>query len=133
MAIDRIALSIPARSEYARTVRMAAAALASRAGMTYDDVEDVRMATQEAFIYAVATLPKGANVEFEFRAGDEALETEVAVGGGSPDLGEETERRAAYAAFILDSVCDSFEFSSDESGARLRLVKLVASAEVDTK
>ena len=56
---DRITLTVPSRSEYARTVRMTAAALASRMGMSFDDVEDVRMAAEEAFVYAADSLRRG--------------------------------------------------------------------------
>ena len=31
---------------------------------------------------------------------------------------EEVERRASYATFILESVCDSFELTSDEAENR---------------
>ena len=66
MAVDRVTLSVPARSEYAKTVRMTASALVSRMGMNYDEVDDVRMAAEEAFVYAVDTLSEDATVTFEF-------------------------------------------------------------------
>ena len=40
MATDRITLTVPAKSEYAKTVRMTAAALVSRMGMNFDEVDD---------------------------------------------------------------------------------------------
>ena len=125
MASDRITLCVPAKSEYAKTVRMTAAALVSRIGSTYDDVDDVRMAAEEAFVYAVETLPEGDDVVFTFEVGDDLIGIEVCVGGQSETFDEDMERRAAYATFILDSVCDSYEFLSDENGARLRLLKRV--------
>jgi serine/threonine-protein kinase RsbW len=107
---------------------MTAAALVSRTSMTYDEVDDVRMAAEEAFVYAVDTLPDGAQVRFEFDLSDEGLTIQVPLGTESPDSDEEAERRAAYATFILESVCDSYEFSSDENGAWLRLVKRVGTS-----
>jgi serine/threonine-protein kinase RsbW len=129
MAQDRINLAVPAKSEYARTVRMTASSLASRIGMNYDDVEDVRMAADEAFIYAVETLPDGAEMRFQFTVDDEALAIDVAVGSQQTDDDEDAERRASYAVFILESVCDAVEFASDERGPHLRLRKLVGSAD----
>ena len=131
MAIDRITLTVPAKSEYAKTVRMTAAALVSRMGMNFDDVEDVRMAAEEAFVYAVDTLPEDAEVRFEFSVTDDELKIDVPLGSEDPSSDEEADRRAAYATFILESVCDSYGFESDEDGAHLRLTKRVGGADVD--
>ncbi|MDR3686998.1 MAG: ATP-binding protein [Coriobacteriia bacterium] len=131
MAIDRITLTVPAKSEYAKTVRMTAAALVSRMGMNFDDVDDVRMAAEEAFVYAVDTLPDDAEVRFEFSVSDDELQIDVPLGSEDPSSDEEADRRAAYATFILESVCDSYGFESDENGAHLRLTKRVGGADVD--
>jgi serine/threonine-protein kinase RsbW len=131
MSNDLITLTVPARSEYARTVRMTAAALVGRTEMTYDEVDDVRMAAEEAFVYAVDTLPEGSDVRFEFRLTDDSIEIGVPLGLKKSTTDEETERAAAYAVFILESVCDEYEFTTAESGAHLRLVKRAGSRDAD--
>jgi serine/threonine-protein kinase RsbW len=131
MAHDRITLTVPAKSEYAKTVRMTAAALVSRTGMTYDEVDDVRMAAEEAFVYAVDTLPEDAEVRFVFTIADDVVSIDVPLGSEEPGSDEEAERRAAYATFILASVCDSYEFVSDDTGAHLRLLKRVGARDAD--
>lgn len=120
---DRITLTVPATGEYAKTVRMTAAALVSRMDFTYDEVEDVRMAAEEAFVYAIDTLPEGADVSFEFLVGEDSIEIDVPLGNEHTSSDDDAERNAAYATFILQSVCDHYEFASDETGAHLRLVK----------
>lgn len=130
MAADLVTLSVPARSEYAKTVRMTAAALVSRMGMSYDEVDDVRMAAEEAFVYAVDTLADDAAVTFTFLIEEAKLTIEVLLGNESDVSGEEVEKRTSYATFILQSVCDSYDLASDEDGCRvLRLVKRVESAD----
>ena len=131
MGEDRIILTVPAKSEYAKTVRMTASALVSRMGMNYDEVEDVRMAADEAFIYAVETLSATDDVCMEFVVGDGELMIDVAIGDQEFGSDEEAERRASYATFILESVCDSVEFASDEHGPHLRLRKRVGSGDGD--
>ena len=123
MSQDRIALTVPAKGEYAKIVRMTAAGLVSRMDMTYDEVEDVRMAAEEAFAYAIDTLPADGEVHVDFLVGDGAIEISVALGDAQGAAGEEAERSAAYATFILESICDRYELASDESGAHLRLLK----------
>lgn len=130
MASDRIALSVPAKTDYAKTVRMTAAALVSRMGMSYDEVDDVRMAAEEAFVYAVDTLPEDSNVTFDFILDDDELTIEVCLGVDADISDEEVERRTSYATFILQSVCDRYELVSDPQGHRtLRLVKRAGSAD----
>jgi len=131
MSKDTITLTVPARGEYARTVRMTAAALVGRTEMTYDDVEDVRMAAEEAFVYAVDTLPEGSDVRFEFVLTDDSIEIGVPLGIEKVASDDESERAAAYAVFILESVCDEYEFTSGEAGAHLRLLKRVGSRDDD--
>jgi serine/threonine-protein kinase RsbW len=123
MSPDRVTLTVPARGEYARTVRMTASALATRLGMTFEEVEEVRMAAEEAFVYASDTLPEGADIAFVFGMQADALTIDVALGTGHVEASEDAEDSASYAAFILDAVCDSVEFVSDETGAHLRLAK----------
>jgi serine/threonine-protein kinase RsbW len=116
MAKDRVTLTVPARSEYAKAVRMTAAALVSRMGASYDDVDDVRMAAEEAFVYATDTHPEDAEVTFAFLMDDESLEMDVVL-GTEPDVSDaEVERRTSYAMFILQSVCDAYELTSDADG-----------------
>jgi serine/threonine-protein kinase RsbW len=110
---------------------MTAAALVGRTEMNYDEVEDVRMAAEEAFVYAVDTLPEGADVRFEFQVTDDSIEISVPLGPRRTVSDEENERAAAYAVFILESVCDEYGFTTDESGAHLRLLKRAGSRDAD--
>jgi len=124
MSHDRIQLTVPAKGEYAKTVRMTAAALVSRMGMTYDELDDVRMAAEEAFVYAADTVREGDDLTFTFTMDDDCISIEVSLGAETHLTDEDIERRASYATFILESVCDSFELGSDESGCQsLRLTK----------
>lgn len=120
---DRITLTVPASGEYAKTVRMTAAALVSRMDFTYDEVDDVRIAAEEAFVYAIDTMPEGSDVRMQFGVGDDEIEIVARLGNEHGASDDEAERNAAYATFILQSVCDRFEFASDENGPYLRLEK----------
>lgn len=127
MSRDRVCLTVPARPEYAKTVRMTASAIVSRTGMSYDEVDDVRIAAEEAFVYAVDHADDTAEIELRFDLTDEDLSIRVELGDAATLADEDGERRAAYATFILQSVCDRFEMCSDERGAHLTLVKSLPS------
>jgi hypothetical protein len=118
---DRVVLTVPVRSEFARTVRIAAAELATRAEMDLDSVEDVRLGVEEAFVFA-SEHAAGASLTFTFDVAPGAIGLEVAplVPGCSEDA---TDRGERYARFILESVCDEFELIDGDGACRLRLVK----------
>lgn len=124
---DRITLTVPARGEYAKTVRMTAAELASRLGMSYDEVDDVRIAAEEAFVYASDCVGEDADVTFQFMVGAGVLE--IAVGpmpAPADDDGSDVSK--GYAEFILQSVCDEFEIVQSAEGCTLRLCRRAAAA-----
>ena len=63
--IAPITLSLAADPSLARLVRMTAANVAALSSMSVDRVEDVRMAAEEAFIYA-CSVEEGATVDISF-------------------------------------------------------------------
>lgn len=123
MSQEKITLTVPSRGEYAKTVRMTASALVSRMGMTIDDLEDVRMAAEEAFVYACDHAPPSGAVVLEFGIEGDVFEMRVTLPERPHLTDEDAERRAGYATFILQSVTDMFEMSSDEHGPYLRIMK----------
>lgn len=115
-----VRLSVPAQAIYARTVRMMAANLAVVCELDVDEVEDVRMAAEEGFVYACATRPETCEVSFDlgpdeivmdFSLGDDELEEE----------GDETD--LDLALLLLAAVCDDCGLTDD--GSALRIIKKV--------
>jgi len=131
MSTDHITLTVPAKDEYAKTARMTAAALVSHMDIPYDDLDDVKTATEEAFIYACDAEPASGEVTLHLYIDDESLRIEVPIAPGSRTWSEDADRRSALATFILQGVCDTYEMSSDESGAWLRLSKRFGPVSVD--
>ena len=119
---DRVVLTIPALGEYARTVRMTAAELASHAGMDIDGIEDVRLAVEEAFVFSSERVAD-SSLSFTFTVGHGSIEVEVGplLPGCDADEGPDAGER--YARFILESICDDFELIAEDGTCRLRLVK----------
>jgi serine/threonine-protein kinase RsbW len=127
MASDRIVLSTPARGEFARTARMTAAELASRMGMSIDDIDDVRIAVEEAFALASAhSTGESAQVTFTFTLGEGSFEATANTPSNSCDENLEDETGSRYARFILESVCDEFEIRVEDGSCVIRLLKRIS-------
>lgn len=113
-----ISLAVSCDPDLARLVRMTAANVATLSSMSVECVEDIRMASEEAFIYACATSPDETLViDFEVDPTHLAMTfTLEADAFAEPSTEDPT---AAYADLILGSVCDVYQ--KVESPARLVL------------
>lgn len=114
-----ISLSITADPRLARLVRMTAANVATLSSMSVDRVEDIRMAAEEAFIYACSVQPHEAlSVTFDV---DEAHVSMTFGLEGTSVQDAEPAGEAAYADLILGTVCDTYEKIDDPASLVLTL------------
>jgi len=120
MSADRISLSVPPRGEYALAVRMTAVALVSHLDAPIDVIEDIRIAVEEAYIFA-CNHAGGADVTLTFDLSDDTLVVRTALQVDTSVV--ETDAADQYSRFILESICDEFELDAGDGGALLRLVK----------
>lgn len=113
-----IALTVACEPHLARIVRMTAANVATLSSMSVERVEDIRMAAEEAFIYACGTAP-GEDLVIDFDA--DADHVAMVFQLSAPAFAEpsEDDPTAAYVDLILGSVCDVYE--KHEAPARLAL------------
>lgn len=113
-----ISLVVSCDPDLARLVRMTAANVATLSSMSVECVEDIRMAAEEAFIYACATSPDEIlTIDFDVDSTRVAMTfTLEADAFAEPSADDPT---AAYADLILGSVCDVYQ--KVESPARLVL------------
>ena len=102
-----ITLSLSCDPHLARIVRMTAANVATLSSMSVERVEDIRMAAEEAFIYACASTP-GEPLSIAFDADAEHVSMAFGLSADDfPALGDD-DMTATYADLILGSVCDSY-------------------------
>ena len=115
----RIALTVPAEPELARLVRMTASNAALLSSMSVERVEDIRMAAEEAFIFACSARA-GEPVQIAFAVDPEQVALELALGCDEFPEPDPDDPTADYADLILGSVCDSY--TKLEHPAALELV-----------
>lgn len=102
-----ITITVPARAEFARSVRMLASNLAVVASLTIDEVEDVRMAAEEAFVFACATAQSTIKATFEIE--EQALSMSFSLGDVSVAQKSIEGDTLTYLRLILDTVTASYE------------------------
>ncbi|NDL60019.1 anti-sigma factor [Phytoactinopolyspora mesophila] len=76
---DLVELSVPASSAYLAVLRTTSAGLGARLGLTLDDIEDLRIAVDEACAMLLPVAQPGANLQCRFELHDDVLEVLVSV------------------------------------------------------
>ena len=76
---DVVTLKLPAAGAYLSVLRTATASLASRLDFTIDDIEDLRIAVDEACAMLLTQAVPGADLECSFELTSDAIAVSVAV------------------------------------------------------
>ena len=101
---DVIRLVLPAEPEYGRIARVAASSLALRLGLTFADIEDLRIAVDEAIILLLR--PEGApgeiTLEFTVEPGKLAIDASTTAGEDQHWLDAGALRR--FEEIVADTV-----------------------------
>src|SRR4051794_11817763 len=76
---EAVTVSVPADVSFVSTLRLATASLAARCGLTIDDIEDLRLAVDEACSLLLPHAASGATLDtrFELSPGRLAVDTAV--------------------------------------------------------
>ncbi|MEL7209427.1 MAG: hypothetical protein AAGK32_14520, partial [Actinomycetota bacterium] len=85
-----IELTIPAVPEFARLARLTAARLARRHGFTYREVEDLRLAVDEAMVALLAPDTPGVDLDIRYTVGPSCIEIDFTGVAAADD--EQAER-----------------------------------------
>lgn len=123
MTEKNITLSVPAEPQFARVVRMTAANLAVLCDMNVDEVEDMRMAAEEGFVYSCSTRPEACDVSFAIDG--EEVSMDFSLGEVEPTESANGED-LSLVGLLLSAVCDTCELTED---GRLHLVKQIGGAD----
>lgn len=116
---NEITLTLPASPEFVRVARLTGAGLATRAGMAYDDVEDLRIAVGEACSLLIGTGSRPGVLTLTFDLVTDAITVVItgALDGDPPTDDDDTE----LSDQILGAVVD--EHGVELAGDRIWITK----------
>jgi serine/threonine-protein kinase RsbW len=124
-----ISLSVPAEAGYLTVVRTAAAAVAGRLDATVDDIEDLRIAVNEACAALLTHADDGSALACRFEVSDGSLGFRVAV----PSTQGEVPVPGSFAWMVLESLTGQVDVGIDDDGgqrtARVSFVRPVGAPE----
>ena len=106
---DVVTLRLPAVGAYLSVLRTATASLASRLDFTIDDIEDLRIAVDEACAMLLAQAVPGADLECSFELTGDAIAVSVSV----MTLSGEQPSRETFAWTVLTALAGEVDSSVD--------------------
>lgn len=119
---DVVALTAPARPESVRVARQVVARVAADLEFPYDEVDDLRLAVDEACAYLLSLDPPGSTLGVRITTSRGRLEvvasTNARLEGWPP---AETPESLAWQ--ILSALVDEAAFETDAAGPAIRLRK----------
>lgn len=116
---DRVQIRVPADVAYVATLRLAAASLAARCDLTIDDIEDLRLAVDEACALLLPHAAPGATLEAAFALHPGALTVTAsvaAVGSPGPD-------RSGFAWSVLSALASDVSVAAADENLAITVTK----------
>jgi serine/threonine-protein kinase RsbW len=114
---DRVTVRMPADGAYLSVLRTATAGLAARLDFTLDDIEDLRIAVDEACAMLLSQAIPGSSLECSFALEPDAMTISVSV----PCLNPRTPSGDTFAWTVLAALAGSVEAQAGP-GDRLAIV-----------
>ncbi len=105
-------LRLPAQGAYLSVLRTATASLASRLNFTLDDIEDLRIAVDEACALLLSQAVEGADLTCSFELSTDALAVTVSV----PTLHGTPPPRDTFAWAVLSALAGEVDSTVDADG-----------------
>jgi hypothetical protein len=108
---SEILLKVPARSPYARVVRVAAAALALRHGHGFGEIDDLRLVIDETMIALLESESDDAEIVVVFAVDNDEIELTASRSDGHAMSADACHRFDAMASGLVDehSITDATE------------------------
>ncbi len=118
---DSVEVRVPADVAYIATLRLTAASLAARCDLTIDDIEDLRLAVDEACALLLPHAAPGTRLEATFvvRPGELSVTASVT----SVDGVEATPDRGGFAWSVLSALASEVDVSGADDRLAITVTK----------
>ena len=119
---DRVEIRVPADPAYVATLRLSAASLAARCDLTIDDIEDLRLAVDEACALLLPHAADGSTLDavFVLDRGHLAVTASIAARGSADGA---TIDRSGFAWTVLGALASSVDIDARDGRLAITVTK----------
>lgn len=114
---DTVTLAFPARTQNVSLARTVTAAMAARADLPLDQLEDVRLAVDEAVSQLIADAPDGARVTCTFHVREAGLDIHVS----APSTSGQVPPTGTFSWTVLTALVDEVTAVVEDGTTNLTL------------
>ena len=118
-AQSAVSVTVPADVSYVSTLRLTTASLAARCGLTVDDIEDLRLAVDEACALLLPHAMPGSNLDLRFAL----TQGEIVVDARVHSADDAELDRAGFAWTVLGALANRVDVQRDGELLRITVTK----------
>jgi serine/threonine-protein kinase RsbW len=122
-----ITVSVPARTGFVHVVRAVTAGVAARLDFSIEDIEDLRLAVDEAAAHLLMKNPSSSRLTVRLTPRPGELEV-VATGDDASSMWPDEAARDSMSWHVLLALTDGAAMEMDGSGPAIRFTKSVSRA-----
>ena len=122
--MEEIRLSVPAQGEYVPVLRSVVAAVAGQMDIPYDEIDDLRLAIDEAAVHLIGLEPPGRSLDLKMSVQDDRFEAGISV-DSIPMAWPPADVTATLSGQILAGLTDETSFDRAGDRAQIRFVKRI--------
>jgi len=125
--VSEIRLSVPARADYVHVLRSVVASVAAKLDFSYDDIEDLRLAVDEACAYLLGLREGPTILTLSITPSDGSVDVLASVDGA--EAAEQAKGLQANMIWhLLGALTDEARFEEQSGQPGIRFTKSAASA-----
>ena len=120
---SEVVVTVPSQAAYVHVLRSVAASVAARLDVSVDDIDDLRMAIDEASSQLLMLGPNAGKLTLRLRAVDRGVEAVVSVDGPAPAGWPPPAFHDSLAWNVLSGLSDEVAFERPDGAPAIRVVK----------
>lgn len=127
--IDSISLTLPLKEKYISLLRLMVSAIGVRKEIVYDDIEDIKLAVDEAFLFAINNKNILADNENRIEFNIEISEQSIKITVPFKTINEKKKIKESIGMILIKEIMNEFNIIKSNNESKIEMVKLLSKKE----
>ena len=114
-----VSVTVPARADFVRLLRGVAASVGARMDLTFDRIDDLRIAVDEACAQLLDT--QASSLTMRVRPGEDGVSVDVCADGDAAAVWPPEDVEESLAWRVLSGIADEVRFERTDDGPVVRI------------